>query len=227
MSPFHASAKLVMIRSGVGRNRSRIQPLCVATHHSTQQRDDGDDADRGARAFAGHAVAADVADGCGSGRRFGGAAAALVAASTWPGALIDALATHARFAHLRRRVDQLQHFLANADELGVGLHRARVAALDEAPAEVELVAVRDAARRRRHHDQLGREEQRLLDAVRDEEEHLLRLPPELEDQLLLLLARQRVERAERLVHQHHFGIARERAREADPLLHAAGDLVHG
>ncbi len=34
MSPFHASAKLVMIRSGVGRNRSRIQPRWVATHHS-------------------------------------------------------------------------------------------------------------------------------------------------------------------------------------------------
>ena len=85
--------------------------------------------------------------------------------------------------------------------------------------------MRDAARRRRHHDQLGREEQRLLDAVGDEEEHLPRLPPQLEDQLLLLLARERVERAERLVHQHHFGIARERAREADALLHAAGDLI--
>ena len=47
-------------------------------------------------------------------------------------------------------------------------------ALDEAPAEIEPVAMRDAARRRRHHDQLGGEEQRLLDAVRDEEEHLAR-----------------------------------------------------
>jgi hypothetical protein len=85
--------------------------------------------------------------------------------------------------------------------------------------------MRDAPRRRRHHDELGREEQRLLDAVRDEEEHLLRLPPQLQDQLLDLLARQRVECAERLVHQHHLGIARERASEADPLLHAARKLV--
>ena len=72
-----------------------------------------------------------------------------------------------------------------------------------------------------HHDQLGRKEQRLLDAVRDEEEHLLCFPPELEDQLLLLLARQRVECAERFVHQHHFRIARQRTRESDPLLHAS------
>ena len=88
-----------------------------------------------------------------------------------------------------------------------------------------LVAMRDASGRGRHDDELGGEEQRFLDAVRDEEEHLLRLPPQLEDQLLDLLARQRIERAERLVHQHHLGIARERAGEAHPLLHAAGELV--
>src|SRR5947207_11155308 len=34
MSPFQASAKLVMMRSGVGRKTSRIQPECVAIHHS-------------------------------------------------------------------------------------------------------------------------------------------------------------------------------------------------
>ena len=56
---------------------------------------------------------------------------------------------------------------------------------------------------------------------------LPRLPPQLEDQLLDLLARERVERAERLVHQHHFRVAGERARDADALLHAAGELVDG
>ena len=41
----------------------------------------------------------------------------------------------------------------------------------------------------------------------------------------MLLAGQRVECAERLIHQHHLWIARERARESDSLLHAARDLI--
>ena len=46
------------------------------------------------------------------------------------------------------------------------------------------------------------------------------------DQLALQgLARLRVERAERLVHQQHLRIDRERARDADALLHAAGELI--
>src|SRR6185295_16726020 len=108
-------------------------------------------------------------------------------------------------------MDELQDLLAQPDEFGVRLYRSRIPALDETPAEVDAVAVRDPSRRRGHHDQLGREEERLLDAVRDEEEHLLRFPPQLEDQLLDLLARERIERAERLVHQHHFWVARESA----------------
>ena len=39
------------------------------------------------------------------------------------------------------------------------------------------------------------------------------------------LARLRVERAERLVHQQHLGIDGERAGDADALLHAAGKLM--
>ena len=42
--------------------------------------------------------------------------------------------------------------------------------------------------------------------------------------VLQVRARQRVERAERLVEQQHLRLHRQRAGEADALLHAAGDL---
>ena len=45
------------------------------------------------------------------------------------------------------------------------------------------------------------------------------------DLALQLLAGDGVERAERLVEQQHVRIERERARDADPLLHAAGQFV--
>jgi hypothetical protein len=38
-------------------------------------------------------------------------------------------------------------------------------------------------------------------------------------------ARQRIERAEGLVHQQHLGLHRQRACDAHALLHAAGDLA--
>ena len=43
--------------------------------------------------------------------------------------------------------------------------------------------------------------------------------------LLELAARLLVDRRERLVHQQHVGVDRERARQADALAHAAGELV--
>ena len=55
------------------------------------------------------------------------------------------------------------HFLAHADELGLRLHRACIAALDELAAERQVVLVHDAPRARAHHDQVGGEEQRFLD----------------------------------------------------------------
>ena len=48
---------------------------------------------------------------------------------------------------------------------------------------------------------------------------------DLHDAVLQMGAGQRVERAERLVHQQHLGLHGERAGDADALLHAAGDLV--
>ncbi len=60
---------------------------------------------------------------------------------------------------------------------------------------------------RRHHQEAARQEYRLLDAVGDEEDALARPAPDVEDQLLHLLAGQGVEGAERLVHQEEVGTA--------------------
>ncbi len=51
------------------------------------------------------------------------------------------------------------------------------------------------------------------------------LAPDLQDQLLRLFARQRVEGAERFVHQQDLRIAGQGAGDADALLHPARQLV--
>jgi len=61
--------------------------------------------------------------------------------------------------------------------------------------------------------------------VRDEEHRLAGARPHVEHEFLHVLAREGVERAHRLVHQQHFGIARERPRNPDALLHAARKRV--
>ena len=53
---------------------------------------------------------------------------------------------------------------------------------------------------------------------------LLRLGPDLQQLGLHELARLGVERGERLVHQQHQRIGRQRPRQVDALLHAAGQL---
>ena len=52
-----------------------------------------------------------------------------------------------------------------------------------------------------------------------------RSAPELLELVVQQVARHRVERAERLVHEQHVGVLRERAGERDALAHAAGQLV--
>ena len=65
---------------------------------------------------------------------------------------------------------------------------------------------------------------RLVDVVGDEEDGLLDLRLEAEELVLEALAVDRVDRAERLVHQHHQRVGGERPGDADPLLLAAGEL---
>ena len=65
---------------------------------------------------------------------------------------------------------------------------------------------------------------RLVDVVGDEEDRLAHLGLEAQELVLQPLAVDRVDGAERLVHQHHAGVGGQRARDADPLLLAAGEL---
>ena len=65
----------------------------------------------------------------------------------------------------------------------------------------------------------------LLDVVRDQHDRLAQLVLERDQLLLELTADDRVDGAERLVHQQHGRVGRERAGHADPLLLAAGELV--
>src|SRR6185437_11867956 len=192
MSPRHASPKLVNIFSGVGRNRSLIQPICVATHHSTSSASTvttlisvlgpspGTLYPLMARMPSSAPEVGRVADAPTSSSTTttsGGTTGAF-------GIVLTSVEREWRMFHLGR--------LAQRDELRIRLHLARVAAVDEPATEIHLVAMCDAPRGRRHHDEIRREEQRFLDAVRDEEEHLARRLPQVKDEFLLLLAGERV-----------------------------------
>ena len=83
----------------------------------------------------------------------------------------------------------------------------------------------DPARAGRHHHHAVGEEDRLLDRMGDEHHGQPGALPDLQQLVLQPLARHGVERAERLVHQHHLGVVGEHARDRDALLHAAGQLV--
>ena len=69
------------------------------------------------------------------------------------------------------------------------------------------------------------EEHRLGDAVGDEQDRLARLLPDAQQLEVHLLPRQRVEGAERLVHQHQLRVVDQRAGDRRALLHAARQLV--
>ena len=81
-----------------------------------------------------------------------------------------------------------------------------------------------STRARRHHEKFAGQEDGLVDPMRDEEDAFSGARPDVEDQFLHLLAGQRVERAQRLIHQEHVGIGGERPRDADSLTHAARKL---
>ena len=70
----------------------------------------------------------------------------------------------------------------------------------------------------------SREQHGLLDVVRDHHDRVAELHADLHDAVLQMRARQRVERAERLVEQQYLRLHGQRTRDADALLHAAGNL---
>ncbi len=69
-----------------------------------------------------------------------------------------------------------------------------------------------------------RQEHCLGDRVRDEDHCRLELLPDREELEVQPFARHLVERAERLVHQQERRLERERSRDRNALLHAAGEL---
>ena len=112
---------------------------------------------------------------------------------------------------------------AHLAEARIGAQRIAVARMAERHVEHLL----DAAGPRAHHRDAVAEQDRLVDRVGDEHHGLalFRALHELQQFLLQDFAGLRVERGERLVHQQHRRVHRERADEADALLHAAGELI--
>src|SRR6266508_2665280 len=82
-----------------------------------------------------------------------------------------------------------------------------------------------AARPRAEYQDAIGEEYRLVHVVGDEQDRLRLTGEDVGDVALQLLARDGIERNERLVHQQHRRIERERAGNADALLHSTGYLV--
>ena len=74
------------------------------------------------------------------------------------------------------------------------------------------------------HD-LVAEEERLVDVVRDEHDGLAELALQADQLLLQVGAHDRVDGAERLVHEQDVGVGGEAARHADPLLLPARELA--
>ena len=74
------------------------------------------------------------------------------------------------------------------------------------------------------HGDLVAELDGLVDVVGDEHDGLAELALQPQELVLELLADDRVDGGERLVHQHHRRVGGERPRDADALLLAAGEL---
>jgi hypothetical protein len=96
-------------------------------------------------------------------------------------------------------------------------------AFEREPMAVDLGT--HAPRVRRQQRDAVADHQRFFDGVRDEQQREAHLVPQLEQFLLHLAARERIERGEGLVHQQHARLHGQRAGDGHALLHAAGELV--
>ena len=102
---------------------------------------------------------------------------------------------------------------------------ARRASRPRGRGSVDVDDALDATGARRHDDDAVGEQHRLVDRVRDEQHRLVRCEPQRLEVEAHLLARQRVECAERLVHQQQRRVVDQRARNRHALAHSAGELV--
>ena len=118
------------------------------------------------------------------------------------------------------RQEQLGNLLRRLDEQRVAARREPARARQS-----DLEHLLDAAGARRHHDHAVGEQHRLVDRVGDEQHGLAGLHPQVFQIDAHLLARQRIERAERLVHQQQRRIVDQRAHDRGALAHAAGEFA--
>src|SRR5437764_111000 len=93
------------------------------------------------------------------------------------------------------------------------------------PWQLDSNLVDDFTGARAHDENAVRQSDGLFDAMRDEQNGRLSPQPERLEVHTNLQARQRIERAERLVHQEQRRIVDERAYQRDALAHAARKLA--
>ena len=120
-----------------------------------------------------------------------------------------------RPAKIRPRTSSLARLEARIE---LHLHRAR-------PRQVDRQHAGDAPGPRRHDHHAVGEQDRLRDAVGDEQDGLAPLVPDAQQLQAHLLARHGVQRAERLVHQEQARIGQQRPADGHALLHAARQLA--
>src|SRR5258706_3747658 len=119
-------------------------------------------------------------------------------------------------------VEELEHPRAQVDE-------PRIVGKREALARARQGHLEDLADPGRgavgHHDHAIGKQHRLVHVVRHHQHRGAGLVDDAHQLVLQRRARERVERAERLVEEQHLRLDRKRARDADALLHAARDFI--
>ena len=86
-------------------------------------------------------------------------------------------------------------------------------------------SVEHLARTRRHHDDAVAQQYGLGDAVRDKHDGVALRLPDSQQLNVHVIAGQRIERAEGLVHEQDLGVAQQGPADRRALLHATGQLV--
>src|SRR5262249_2084155 len=134
-----------------------------------------------------------------------------------PGPIAGAPSAELLFLLVHEALDRDHHFLITAIDQQLGTHawtrQRHVEHLAYAPGRVG------------HDKHPIRQEHRFLDAVGDEHDGFAVALPDLEQFVLQVLARQRVECAERLIHQQDLWLIGERAGERYALFHAARQFL--
>ena len=122
------------------------------------------------------------------------------------------------------RFDRLAHAAGGFHEAG---GTAQLVERGVARREVERLVEHDPPRAMAHHDHPAAERNGLLDPVGDEHDRATGVLPDPAELGLQVLAREGIERAERLVHQHQVRVVGEDAGDLASLLHATGQFVDG